>query len=303
MIVLKNQQSYKSGFVSLIGRTNVGKSTLLNAAIGQKVVIMSDKPQTTRHKIHSVLTRDDAQIVFLDTPGVHKPKHKLGGHLVNVALSALREVDVVLFVVESSLPGAGDEYLLNHLKQVKCPVFLIINKIDLVTKDELILVIDTFEKKYNFTEIIPISALTGDNVNTLIEQIVKYLPEGLKYYPDNMVVDKPESFIMAELIREKILHLTSQEIPHSVAVTVDNIEKRSDDLVAVSATIYTERDSQKAIIIGKGGSMLKQVGKNAREEIERLLGSRIFLDLWVKVKANWKNKENILRNFGYVDEE
>jgi len=299
----QNQTGFKSGFVSIVGRTNVGKSTLLNQVVGRKVAIMSDKPQTTRHKISLVLTRDDAQIVFLDTPGVHKPRHKLGEHLVDVALGALREVDVVLFMVEAFLPGPGDRYVLKRIKKLKGPVFLVINKIDLANRDDLAEVINALQREYDFTEIVPVSALTGENVPELIEKIIKYLPEGPKYYPEEMITDKPERFIMAELIREKVFHLTSQEIPHSVAVVVDEVKKRSDDLVVVNATIFIERESQKAIIIGKRGSMLKQIGQMAREEIEQLLGSRIYLDLWVKVKKDWRNREGMLRTFGYLEQD
>lgn len=299
----QNQTGFKSGFVSIIGRTNVGKSTLLNRVVGQKVAIMSDKPQTTRHKISLVLTRDDAQVVFLDTPGVHKPRHKLGERLVDVAMGALREVDVVLFMVEAFLPGPGDKYVFKHIKKLAGPVFLVINKIDLVNKDDLAGVIDAFQRECKFAEVIPVSALTGENVPLLVENIIKYLPEGPKYYPDDMITDKPERFIMAELIREKIFHLTSQEIPHSVSVVIDQIEKRSDNLLLVNATVFTERESQKRIIIGKGGSMLKQVGQLARKEIEQLLGSRIYLDIWVKVKKDWRNSEGMLRSFGYLEED
>lgn len=294
-----SQTRFKSGFVSVVGRTNVGKSTLLNKAIGQKIAIMSDKPQTTRHKISLVLTRDDAQVVFLDTPGVHKPLHKLGKRLVDVAMGTLREVDVVLLMVESVLPGPGDRYILERVKKLKGPVFLVINKIDLVSKGDLAAVISAFEKEFDFAEIIPVSALTGENVPVLIDQIIKYLPEGPRYYPDDMVTDKPERFIMAELIREKIFHLTSQEIPHSTAVVIDHIEEQPGDRVVVNATVFVERESQKGIIIGKRGSMLKQVGQQARREIEQLLGSHIYLDLWVKVKKDWRNKESTLDSFGY----
>ncbi len=297
-----NKSEFKSGFVSIVGRTNVGKSTLLNKVIGQKVAIMSDKPQTTRHKISLVLTSDDAQIIFLDTPGVHKPQHKLGQHLVDVALGSLQEVDVVLFMVEALPPGPGDKYVLKRLKKLKGPLFLVINKIDLVNKEELARVMDIMRQEHQFNEIVPVSALTGENVDLLIKQITKYLPEGPKYYPDDMITDKPERFIMAELIREKVLHLTSQEIPHSVSVVVDEVKKRSDELVVVNATIFVERDSQKRIIIGKGGSMLKQVGQMARKEMEILLGSRIYLDIWVKVKKDWRNHEGLLRTLGYFEE-
>ncbi|RKO66241.1 GTPase Era [Desulfofundulus salinus] len=295
------QEKFKSGFVAIIGRPNVGKSTLLNQLVGHKVAIMSDKPQTTRHKIHSIITRDDAQIIFLDTPGIHKPRHKLGEYMVEVALGALREVDVILFLVEPQLPGPGDEYIINQLREVTTPVILVINKIDLLdNKAELLPLIDVFREKYNFAEIIPVSALKPENLDRLVELVVSYLPYGPKYYPDNMVTDRPEQFIMAELIREKVLHLTSQEVPHGVAVVVEEVEPRSDQLLYVRAVIYTEKESHKAILIGKGGRMLKEIGRLAREEMELLLGSKIYLDLWVKVKEDWRNQDLYLRNFGYA---
>ncbi|WP_041282955.1 GTPase Era [Desulfofundulus kuznetsovii] len=295
------QEKFKSGFVAIIGRPNVGKSTLLNQLVGHKVAIMSDKPQTTRHKIHSIITRDDAQIIFLDTPGIHKPKHKLGEYMVEVALGALKEVDVILFLVEPQLPGPGDEYIIYQLREVTTPVILVINKIDLLeNKAELLPLIDVFRQKYNFAEIIPVSTLKPENLDRLVELVVSYLPYGPKYYPDNMITDRPEQFIMAELIREKVLHLTSQEVPHGVAVVVEEIEPRSDQLVYVRAVIYTEKESHKAILIGKGGRMLKEIGRLAREEMELLLGSKIYLDLWVKVKEDWRNQDLYLRNFGYA---
>ncbi len=295
------ESGYKSGFVAIVGRTNVGKSTLLNKMLGQKVTIMSDKPQTTRHKIQAALTGEGFQIVFLDTPGIHRPKHRLGEHMVKLALNTLREVDLVMLLVEAALPGPGDRYILEQIKQLPGPVILVINKIDLVKKSELPAIIDAFQRAHNFAEIVPVSALNGDNVRLLPELITRYLPEGPQYYPDDMVVDRPERFIMAEIIREKVLHLTSQEVPHSVAVVVEQIEERPNDLLAVSAVIYTERDSQKGILIGKGGGMLKQVGQLAREEIESLLGSRIFLELWVKVKKDWRNREHEMKNFGLLE--
>ncbi|SHI32638.1 GTP-binding protein Era [Desulfofundulus thermosubterraneus DSM 16057] len=295
------QEKFKSGFVAIIGRPNVGKSTLLNQLVGHKVAIMSDKPQTTRHKIHSIITRDDAQIIFLDTPGIHKPRHKLGEYMVEVALGALKEVDVILFLVEPQLPGPGDEYIINQLREVTTPVILVINKIDLLeNKAELLPLIDVFRQKYNFAEIVPVSALKPENLDHLVELVVSYLPYGPKYYPDNMVTDRPEQFIMAELIREKVLHLTTQEVPHGVAVVVEEIEPRSDQLLYVRAVIYTEKESHKAILIGKGGRMLKEIGRLAREEMELLLGSKIYLDLWVKVKEDWRNQDLYLRNFGYA---
>ncbi|MBM7855722.1 GTP-binding protein Era [Desulfohalotomaculum tongense] len=294
--------AHKSGFVALVGRTNVGKSTLLNQMIGQKVAIMSDKPQTTRHKIHSVLTRDDAQVVFLDTPGIHKPKHKLGEHLVEVAFSTLQEVDLVLFMTEATAsPGRGDRYILEQMQGLKTPVFLVLNKIDLISKDNLLPLIDEYKDLYPFAEIVPVSALKGENTQRLIDVLIEYLPEGPRYYPEGTVTDRPERFIMAELIREKVLHLTSEEIPHSVTVDIERLEKKRDDLVVVSAVIYTERESQKGILIGKGGRMLKKVGKLAREEIESLLGSRVYLELWVKVQKDWRNRPEHFKNFGYTD--
>ncbi|HHW43422.1 GTPase Era [Desulfofundulus thermobenzoicus] len=297
------QEQFRSGFVALVGRPNVGKSTLLNRLVGQKVAIMSDKPQTTRHKIHSVVTRADAQVVFLDTPGIHKPKHKLGEYMVDVALSALREVDVVLFLVEATAPGPGDEYIINQLREIKTPVFLVINKIDLLgNKNELLPLIDQFRQKFSFAEIVPVSALEGENLERLFNLVVSYLPFGPQYYPDEMITDRPERFIMAELIREKVLHLTNQEVPHAVAVVVEEVEKRSAQLVYVRAVIYAERESQKAILIGKGGRMLREVGRLAREEMEALLGSKIYLDLWVKVKPDWRNRDPYLKDFGYTRE-
>jgi GTP-binding protein Era len=286
--------------VAIIGRPNVGKSTLLNQLVGHKVAIMSDKPQTTRHKIHSIITRDDAQIIFLDTPGIHKPKHKLGEYMVEVALGALKEVDVILFLVEPQLPGPGDEYIIYQLREVTTPVILVINKIDLLeNKAELLPLIDVFRQKYNFAEIVPVSALKPENLERLMDLVVSYLPYGPKYYPDDMITDRPEQFIMAELIREKVLHLTSQEVPHGVAVVVEEVEPRSEQLVYVRAVIYTEKESHKAILIGKGGRMLKEIGRLAREEMELLLGSKIYLDLWVKVKEDWRNQDLYLKNFGY----
>lgn len=297
-------ENFRSGFVALVGRPNVGKSTLLNKMVGQKVAIMSDKPQTTRHKIHSVLSRNDAQIVFLDTPGIHKPRHKLGEYMVDVALGALKEVDVVLFLVEATgPPGTGDQYIAEQLKGIKTPVFLMINKIDLVKKEEVLGLINSYKDLLPFAEVIPVSALVGENVNRLIDTIIGYLPEGPQYYPADMITDRPERFIMAEIIREKVLQLTSEEVPHSVAVVVEQIQERNNGVVALNAVIFTERDSQKAILIGKGGTMLKEVGRRAREEIENLLGSKVYLELWVKVKKDWRNKMADLRNFGFTEEE
>ncbi|AEH47183.1 GTPase Era [Parageobacillus thermoglucosidasius] len=300
-----NKEGYKSGFVSIVGRPNVGKSTFLNRVIGQKIAIMSDKPQTTRNKIQGVYTTDDAQIIFIDTPGMHKPKHKLGDFMMKVALNALKEVDLILFMINAEEGfGRGDAYIIERLKEVNTPVFLVINKIDLVHPNDLLPLIDRYKELYPFAEIIPISALQGNNIETLVEQIKKYLPEGPQYYPPDQVTDHPERFIIAELIREKALHLTREEVPHSIAVVVETIERREDsDTVYVGAVIIVERDSQKGIIIGKQGRMLKEIGQRARVDIEALLGSRVFLELWVKVQKDWRNRLAQLRDFGFREEE
>lgn len=291
---------YRSGFVSIIGRPNVGKSTLLNRIIGQKIAIMSDKPQTTRNKISGVYTREGVQIVFLDTPGIHKPKHKLGDFMVDVARRTLEQVDLVLYMVDASaVIGPGERYIMDLLSHVQTPVFLVINKIDLVSKDELLEVTVRWSQEMKFAEIIPVSAVEGENVQRLIDLIAGYLPLGPQYYPAEMVTDQPERFVIAELIREQALHLTTEEVPHSLAVEIEEVKKREADLIYVAAIIYTERDSQKGIIIGKRGQMLKEIGKRARREIENLLGSRVYLDLTVKVKKNWRKNELALRNLGY----
>jgi GTPase len=300
-----NKEGYKSGFVSIVGRPNVGKSTFLNRVIGQKIAIMSDKPQTTRNKIQGVYTTDDAQIIFIDTPGMHKPKHKLGDFMMKVALNALKEVDLILFMINAEEGfGRGDAFIIEQLKEVNTPVFLVINKIDKVHPDDLLPLIDQYKDLYPFAEIIPISALQGNNIETLVEQIKKYLPEGPQYYPPDQITDHPERFIIAELIREKALHLTREEVPHSIAVVVETIERREDsDTVYVGAVIIVERDSQKGIIIGKQGRMLKEIGQRARVDIEALLGSKVFLELWVKVQKDWRNRLAQLRDFGFREEE
>ncbi|KYD32948.1 MULTISPECIES: GTPase Era [Anoxybacillaceae] len=300
-----NKEGYKSGFVSIVGRPNVGKSTFLNRVIGQKIAIMSDKPQTTRNKIQGVYTTDDAQIIFIDTPGMHKPKHKLGDFMMKVALNALREVDLILFMINAEEGfGRGDAFIIEQLKAVNTPVFLVINKIDKVHPDDLLPLIDQYKDLYPFAEIIPISALQGNNIETLVEQIKKYLPEGPQYYPPDQITDHPERFIIAELIREKVLHLTREEVPHSIAVVVETIERREDsDTVYVGAVIIVERDSQKGIIIGKQGRMLKEIGQRARMDIEALLGTKVFLELWVKVQKDWRNRLAQLRDFGFREEE
>lgn len=303
--MMEKKTGFKSGFVSIIGRPNVGKSTLLNYVIGQKIAIMSDKPQTTRNKIQGVYTDDDVQIVFIDTPGIHRPKHRLGDFMMKVAKNTLREVDLILYVVDASESfGPGEEYIIERLKEAETPTFLVINKIDKITPDELLVVIDTYRTKHDFEEVIPISALQGNNVTTLIEQITNYLEEGPQYYPTDQVTDHPERFIVSELIREKVLHLTREEIPHSVAVQIEQMKKREgSETVYIGATVIVERSSQKGIIIGKNGAMLKEIGKRARLDIEKLLGSKVFLELWVKVLKDWRNKPTHLKEFGFREDE
>lgn len=295
---------HKSGFVSIIGRPNVGKSTFVNRVIGHKIAIMSDKAQTTRNKIQGVMTRDDAQIIFIDTPGIHKPKHKLGDYMMKVAKNTLSEIDAIMFMVNANEEiGRGDEYIIEMLKNVKTLVFLVLNKIDLVHPDELMPKIEEYQSYMDFTEIVPISALEGLNVDHFIDVLKTYLPEGPKYYPDDQISDHPEQFVVGEIIREKILHLTSEEIPHAIGVNVDRMVKESEDRVHIEATIFVERDSQKGIVIGKGGKKLKEVGKRARRDIEMLLGSKVYLELWVKVQRDWRNKVNFIRQIGYVEDQ
>ncbi|MCE4956145.1 GTPase Era [Macrococcoides caseolyticum] len=296
--------NFKSGFVAIIGRPNVGKSTFMNKVLGQKVAIMSDKAQTTRNKVQGVLTTDHSQIIFIDTPGIHKPKHVLGDYMMKIAKNTLREVDAILFMVnvEESL-GRGDEFIIELLKSNRTPIFLVLNKIDKIHPDQLIKEIEKYKDLLPFAEIVPISALQGNNVDRLVEVIESYMPEGPMYYPKDQISDHPEEFIVAELIREKALHLTSQEIPHAIGVQVEKMTRVSDDKVDIEATIYIERDSQKGIIIGKKGSMLKQIGQNARKDIEMLLGSKVYLELWVKVQKDWRNKPNFIRQIGYREDE
>lgn len=292
--------THKSGFVAIIGRPNVGKSTLLNRIVQQKIAIMSDKAQTTRNKIQGVYTTSEAQIVFIDTPGIHKPKHRLGDYMVESAYSALREVDAVLFLVSADQPrGRGDDFIIEHLRKTKAPVFLVINKIDKITPDELLPIIEDYRAEFDFKEVVPISATEGNNVDTLLQELVDLMPEGPQYYPEDQVTDHPEYFIVSELIREKVLFLTRDEVPHSVAVVVDSMKRDEYDKVHVQATIIVERDSQKGIIIGKGGKMLKDIGTKARMDIEHLLGNKVFLELWVKVQKNWRDKQTYLTDYGY----
>lgn len=301
----EEKKVFKSGFISIIGRPNVGKSTFLNRVIGQKIAIMSDKPQTTRNKVQGVLTTDDAQMIFIDTPGIHKPKHKLGDFMMKIAVSSLKEVDLILFMVNAEEGfGRGEEFILEKLSGIKTPVFLVINKIDLISPDMLLTIIDTYKEKYDFAEIIPISAIEGNNVERLLEQIQMRLDEGPQFYPADQVTDHPERFIVSELIREKALHLTREEVPHSLAVMIDKMESRKGkEMIDVMATIIVERDSQKGIIIGKQGNMLKEIGMRAREDIEKLLGSKVYLELWVKVQKDWRNKAFHLRDYGFTEEE
>jgi len=300
-----NKESYKSGFVSIIGRPNVGKSTFLNRVIGQKIAIMSDKPQTTRNKIQGVYTEDDVQIVFIDTPGIHKPKHKLGDFMVKVAQESIKDVDATLFMVNADEGfGRGDEFIIEKLQGTRSPVILVINKIDTIHPEELFNIITKYKDLYEFAEIVPISALQGNNVDRLLEVIKKYLPEGPQYYPANQVTDHPERFIISELIREKVLHLTREEVPHSIAVIIEQIERRAEgNAIYVNATIVVERSSQKGIIIGKQGSMLKEVGKRARLDIQNLLDTKVFLELWVKVQKDWRNRMSQLRDLGFREDE
>ncbi|MFC5713423.1 GTPase Era [Thalassorhabdus alkalitolerans] len=299
-----SNQPFKSGFVALIGRPNVGKSTLLNYVIGQKIAIMSDKPQTTRNKIQGVYTSDDAQIIFIDTPGIHKPKHRLGDFMVKAATTTIKEVDLVMFLVDATEPfGSGEQFILSRLESSSTPVFLVINKIDLIHPDELFEKIAAYKDRFPFAEVIPVSALQGNNVPTLIDQIKAYLEEGPQFYPADQITDHPERFVVSELIREKVLHLTRDEIPHSIAVGIEEMKEREEGTIYAAATIIVERSSQKGIIIGKQGKMLKEIGQRAREDIEALLGSKVFLGLWVKVQKDWRNKKFHLSEHGYREDE
>lgn len=302
MINIESKKHY-SGFAAIVGRPNVGKSTLTNHLIGEKIAIMSDRPQTTRNKIMCIMNTDNAQIMFLDTPGIHKPHHKLGEYMVRTAENTLKEVDVILFVVDASEKrGAGEEYITELLQKVKTPVILVVNKIDkLQDKDKLFRIIDSYSKTYDFAAIVPVSALEDEEFPGLVAEIIKHLPEGPAYFPDDMITDQPERVIAAEMIREKILLLTRDEIPHSIAVEVEEFKERDNDDVYIRATIFVERDSQKGIVIGAKGSLLKKIGQQARADIEGLLGCKVFLDLWVKVKADWRNKDKALKQFGYND--
>ncbi len=295
------KENYKSGFVALVGRPNVGKSTLMNHLIGQKIAITSDKPQTTRNRIQTVYTDERGQVIFLDTPGIHKAKNKLGQYMVSVAEGTLSEVDVVLWLVEpGTFIGAGERHIAELLNKVKTPVILVINKVDTVkNREDILTFIDVYRKVCDFVEIVPASALKGENMDTMLELLLKYLPYGPQYYDEDTVTDQPMKQIAAELVREKALRLLSDEIPHGIAVTVEKMTERDNGMFDIEATIICEKDSHKGIIIGKGGAMLKKIGSSARREIENLMGARVNLQLWVKVRREWRDSELYMKNYGY----
>lgn len=297
------KNNYKSGFITLIGRPNVGKSTLMNHLIGQKIAITSSKPQTTRNRIQTVLTEERGQIIFLDTPGIHKAKNKLGEYMVNVAERTLKEVDVVMWLVEpTTFIGAGEQHIAEQLKKVNTPVILVINKIDTVKKEELLAVIAAYREIYDFKEIVPVSALKGENADHLVDVLFSYLEEGPMFYDEDTITDQPERQIVAELIREKALRLLSDEIPHGIAVSIERMkERKKGNLMDIDATIICERDSHKGIIIGKQGAMLKKIGTKARIEIENLLDIKVNLQIWVKVKKDWRDSDFLIKNYGYQD--
>ncbi len=295
-----DNQEFHSGFVALIGRPNVGKSTLLNYIVGQKVAIMSNVAQTTRNKIQGIYTTKNAQNVFIDTPGVHKPKTKLGDFMERSTMSALSEVDAVLYVVAADEKrGPGDDFIINHLKDINQPIYLVVNKIDTVNPNELPDIVAQYKDALPFKDIVPVSALQGNNVNTLMNELVQELPVGPQYYPDDQISDHPERFVIAEMIREKVFQLTREEVPHSVAIDVTSIKREDNDTVHISANIIVERPGQKGIIIGKKGQMLKKIGQLARQDIEHLLGDHVYLQLWVKVVPGWRDKSAMLKDYGY----
>ncbi|HEY5584058.1 MAG TPA: GTPase Era [Ruminiclostridium sp.] len=295
--------AYKTGFVSVIGKPNVGKSTLLNALTGQKIAIISNKPQTTRNTIRGVITNNECQLILIDTPGIHRPKTKLGEYMVNVASETIKEVDLILFLVEASTQaGTLDDSIIEQLKQVKTPVILILNKVDLVGKEKLFSIMEAYSKLMDFKAIIPVSALKNDGTDILLKEALKYIPEGPKLFPDDTLTDQPEKVIAAEMIREKLLLNLDDEVPHGVGVEVMSFKERKDGLISIQATIYCEKSSHKGIIIGKQGAMLKKIGSAARYEIERLLDTKVFLELWVKIKPDWRNNDNMLKSLGYKNE-
>ncbi|MBF0557192.1 MAG: GTPase Era [Nitrospirae bacterium] len=292
-------KKFRSGYVSLTGRPNVGKSTLLNTILGEKISIVTPKPQTTRNRLTGIKTLPEAQIVFVDTPGIHKPKHKLGEVIVREAREAAAQVDIILLVVEPEQPGPGDKFIIKMLQDLHKPAFLIVNKIDTKKKLQILPVIDTYSKLYPFKEIIPVSALKGEGMDLLVDSIVQYLPEGPKYYPDDLVTDQIERFMVAETVREKVMQQTEEEIPHAVATEVLQWTERKDGVVFITINIYVERKGQKGIIIGKDGARLKAIGTASRIEIEQLLGTKVFLELWVKVRKDWRSNNRILSELGF----
>ena len=298
---MNKKTPFKSGFVAIIGAPNVGKSTLLNQLLGQKIAITSEKPQTTRHRILGIAHLPEAQLIFLDTPGIHRAKGPLNVRMVEVALKVLGDVDLVLFMTDAASPDdVSDEIILESLKKKNLPSILAINKVDLVNKEKLLPLMEQWDEAYPFRAIVPISALQRKQVDELVAEMVALLPEGPQYYPEESVTDMPERFIAAEMVREKVFRLTSQEIPYGVAVTVESFKERTEkNLIDIQATIHVERESQKPIIIGKGGKMLKQIGKQAREDIERMVGCKVFLNLWVRVQKRWTRDEKAIRRFGY----
>lgn len=297
----EQEKGFRSGFVSIIGRPNVGKSTLLNRIVGEKVAITSDKPQTTRNRVHGISNRTGAQIVFIDTPGIHNPRSSLNRYMVDTALAATKGVDVIFFLVDAGTASAGREtQILDVLRDAEMPVILVLNKIDLMEKELLLRKISEFQAVYSFTETVPISALTGDGVDRLVDVASRYLPEGPRYFPEDILTDQPERFVAAEIVREKVFRLTRDEVPYSVAVIVESFKEREDGgLISISATINVERDSQKGIIIGKRGEMLKRIGTEARKDLEQLLGCRIFLELFVRVRKDWSESRRMMKEFGY----
>ena len=298
---MTDAKNFKSGFIAIIGRPNVGKSTLMNCLLGEKISIISDKPQTTRNRIRGILTRPDAQLVFIDTPGIHKPLHKMNEIMVKTALGTYGEVDVIMLLVEATeRPGAGDKFIIETLSKIKTPVFLVINKVDLIAKERLLPLMQELSGLYPFAEIIPVSALKQD-LGGLMDAILKRLPKGPKYFPDDQLTDQPERFVVTEIIREKIFELTKEEIPYSTAVVIEQM-KEEPNLTSIHAMIYVDRDSQKGIVIGKNGALLKEIGTRARLDAEKLLGVKVFLQLWVKVKKGWRDDDHMLRNVGIIEE-
>ncbi|GDZ85738.1 GTPase Era [Leuconostoc citreum] len=299
------ESTFKSGFVAIIGRPNVGKSTLLNRIVGEKIAIMSDKAQTTRNKIQGIYTTDNAQVVFIDTPGVHKPQNSLGNFMVKSAFSALHEADAIWFVVDASMPrGRGDDFIISRLNEVtETPVYLLINKVDLIAREELLAIIESYQVDApTWTEVFPISATEGDNVPELLDNVVSHLDEGPQYFDADQLTDHPERFVIGELIREKVLQLTRQEVPHSVAVVIDKIAREDEEKIHIQASIIVERPTQKNIIIGKQGTMIKNIGTRARKDIERLMGDKVFLETWVKVEPRWRDRPQALQTLGYNEE-